>query len=91
MKAYDKDIATSDILGTALSTSLIKMVQDDKEHSYDFDLWHEYKRTGNLKFTAKFVWRKPDPPANPLLNPNCRVEIKVKQAHFLKDQDLIGK
>lgn len=91
MKAFDKDVASSDLLGTALATSMINFVQDDKEHEHDFDIWHEFKRTGNMKFTTKFIWRAPDPPPNPKLNSNCRLEIKILEAHFLKDADLIGK
>lgn len=91
MQAYDEDIASSDLLGVALPISYISLVQDDKEQEHNYDLWHEFKRTGNLKFTTKFIWRAPDPPPNPNLNSNCRIEIIIKEAHFLKDADLIGK
>jgi len=37
------------------------------------------------------VFVQPDPPLNPRCNYNCMLEIKMKEATFLKDSDLIGK
>jgi Ca2+-dependent lipid-binding protein len=91
MKAFDKDLVSSDLLGCANPISFIKLVEDNKEKSFDVDIFHEYKKTGNIKFTTKFIWMKPDPPANPLLNPNCRLNLIIVSATFLKDADLIGK
>lgn len=51
----------------------------------------DYKKTGNVKFTTKFIWCEPDPPANPKLNPNCMLNLIIKSATFLKDADMIGK
>jgi hypothetical protein len=37
------------------------------------------------------MWKEPDPPLNADLNPNCRLEIIIVEANFLKDNDFIGK
>jgi hypothetical protein len=54
-------------------------------------LFKDCKKTGNVKFQTEFVWKQPDPPLNPKLNKNCRVEIIIEKAEFLKDVDFIGK
>ena len=91
MNAYDKDIASSDKLGSMLPLSFVPMVADDKEQNYDVDLFLDYKKTGNVKFSTKFIWMKPDPPPNPKLNANCRMNVVIKSGVFLKDADTFGK
>lgn len=91
MQAYDKDVASSDILGSANPISYYKLIADEKEHTHDLDIFHEFKKTGNVKFTTKFIWCEPDPPANPKLNPNCMLNLVIVSATFLKDADMIGK
>ena len=82
---------TGDKLGEALPVSYLKLVADDEGATYDLDLYLDCKKTGNVKFTATFVYVKPDPPPNPLLNSNCRLNLIIKSATFLKDNDLFGK
>ena len=91
MEAYDKDIASSDLLGKANALSYVSLVEDTKEKVHDLDLFHEYKKTGNVKFTTKFIWCEPDPDPNPKLNPNCRLILNIVKASFLKDADTFGK
>lgn len=91
MEAYDEDIASSDLLGKANPLSYVSLIQDEKEKTFDLDIFHECKKTGNVKFSTRFVWYEPDPPPNPKLNINCRLELVIKSATFLKDADLIGK
>jgi len=91
MEAYDKDVASSDKLGSANAISYYKLIADEEEHTYDLDIFMDCKKTGNVKFTTKFVWCEPDPPANPLLNANCMLNLVIVSATFLKDADLIGK
>ena len=91
MKAFDKDVASSDILGEALSISYTKLVEDEEEKFHDLDIFLDCKKTGNIKFTTKFIFCKPDPPPNPLLNSNCRLNLIIKKATFLKDADMFGK
>jgi hypothetical protein len=55
------------------------------------DLFKDCKKIGNIKFSTEFVWKQPDPPLNPKLNSNCKIEIIIEEANFLKDADLIGK
>lgn len=91
MCAYDKDLASSDLLGKANPLSFVSLIRDEQEHQHDLDLFHEYKKTGNVKFSTRFVWCEPDPPANPKLNSKCRLLLVIKQAQFLKDADTFGK
>lgn len=91
LNAYDKDIVASDLLGVANPIDLVDFCQDDKKNFYDVDLFYKFKKTGNIKFQTEFVWKQPDPPPNPKLNSNCRLEVIIKSASFLKDADWIGK
>ena len=50
MKAYDKDIASSDLLGSANTISFINLFQNDQLNDFDLDLFKDCKKTGNLKF-----------------------------------------
>lgn len=52
MNAYDKDIASSDLLGVANFISLMCLCQNDKENHFDLDLFHMCKKTGNVKFST---------------------------------------
>lgn len=55
-------------------------------------MFQDYKKTGNVKFSTRFVWREPDPAPNPKLNANCRLDLVIKEASFLRDADvLLGK
>tara|TARA_B110000285_G_C15094602_1_gene601162 strand:- start:393 stop:623 length:231 start_codon:yes stop_codon:yes gene_type:complete len=69
----------------------MNLCQNDKENHFNLDIFHECKKTGNVKFSTEFVWKQPDPPLNDSLNSNCRLEMIIKEATFLKDADLIGK
>ena len=91
MEAYDKDVASSDQLGIANPLSYVALIEDTKEKMHDLDLFMDYKKTGNVKFTTKFIWMEPDPDPNPILNANCRLILNIQKASFLKDADLIGK
>ena len=91
MKAFDEDVGSSDLLGEALPISYVKLISDDKGTLYDVDIYLNCKKTGNIKFTACFVFVKPEPPPNPLLNANCRLNLIIKTATFLKDNDMFGK
>ena len=91
MEAYDKDLASSDLLGVANTLSYVSLVENTDEKLHDLDLFINFKKSGNVKFTTRFIWQEPDPDPNPLLNPNCRLVLIVQKASFLKDADLIGK
>jgi hypothetical protein len=77
MEAYDKDVASSDILGIANTLSYVALIEDTKEKMHDLDLFLDYKKTGNVKFTTKFIWMEPDPDPNPILNANCRIILNI--------------
>jgi hypothetical protein len=91
MEAYDKDLTSSDVLGLANAISYYKLIVDEEEHKWDLDIFLNFKKTGNVKFSTRFVWCEPDPPPNPILNANCMLHLVIKEATFLKDSDLIGK
>ena len=55
------------------------------------DIFKDFKKTGYLIFESRYVYKKPDPPPNPMLNPFCMLEVIIVRASFLKDADLIGK
>ena len=91
MEAYDKDVASSDKLGSANPISYYKLIKDEEEHLHELDIFLDYKKAGHVKFTTKFIWCEPDPPANSKLNPNCMLNLVIVSATFLKDADMIGK
>lgn len=91
MVALDKDLASSDVLGTANPISLQSLVDDEAPKNFTIDLYHEFKKTGQMKFTTQFIWKEPDPPPNLLLNPKCMLDLTIVSATFLKDADLLGK
>ena len=79
------------MLGTAVQLSFVSLVEDSEKKSFNVDLYHEFKKTGTIKFTTQFIWRKPDPPPNPLLDSFSRLYVTIVSATFLKDTDLFGK
>lgn len=87
----DEDLTSSDVLGTAVPLSIVSLVQNREEKTWKVDLFHEYKKTGTITFTTQFIWRKPDPPPNPLLDSFSRLYVTIVSASFLKDSDLFGK
>lgn len=91
MESYDKDVASDDALGEALAISYVKLIESNDEMIHDYDLYLDCKKTGNVKFSTQFVFVKPDPPPNPLLNCNCRLNVIIKTATFEKDADTFGK
>ena len=91
MVALDKDLTSSDVLGTANSISLVSLVDNQKPKTFAIDLFHEFKKTGHIKFTTQFIWKQPDPPPNPLLNSRCMLDLTIVSATFLKDADTFGK
>lgn len=89
--AYDEDLTSSDLLGTAVKLSYVSLVEDREVKFFDVDLYQDYKKTGTVKFTTQFIWREPDPPAHPLLAPDSKLYVTIVQASFLKDSDMFGK
>ena len=90
MEAYDKDLTSSDLLGIANPLSYVALVENTDDIQHDLDLFLDFKKTGNVKFTTRLIWCEPDPDPNPLLNPNCRLNLIIQRATFLKNADLIG-
>ena len=91
MTAFDKDVAGSDLLGTALPIPYSKFVSNSKEQNFEVSLYKDFKGSGILKFCTHFIFEKPAPPITPNINEYCYLEISIKEATFLKDADTIGK
>jgi len=56
MEAYDKDLASSDLLGVANTLSYVSLVENTDEKLHDLDLFINFKKSGNVKFTTRFIW-----------------------------------
>jgi len=83
---------SSDLLGMADPLDFEDYAEDDRVHEFDLELFEpKGAKAGNLKLSTQLVFVQPDPPLNPRCNYNCQLEIKMKEATFLKDSDLIGK
>ena len=91
IQACDHDVGCSSLLGemNALSLTSLCSTEDTKEHLKD--IFHNFKKSGFIKFRSRFIYQPPDPPPNPLLNPFCLLEVLIVKAQFLKDADLMGK
>lgn len=91
-EAYDKDLMSSDLLGATDPLDFIDYCEDDRVHEFDLELFEpKGAPAGRIKLSTQLVFVLPDPPLNPRCNYNCQLEIKMKEATFLKDSDLIGK
>ena len=61
-------------------------------HELDLELFEpKGAKAGNVKLSTQLILVQPDPPVNPRLNYNCQLEIKIREATFLKDSDAFGK
>lgn len=52
------------------------------------------KKAGTVTFSTEYKWKEPDPPLVPRqkdLNKKCKLHVKIIDATFLKDGDLMGK
>ena len=91
-EAYDKDLVSSDLLGATDPLDFIDYCEDDRVHEFDLELFEpKGAPAGRIKLSPQLVFVYTDPPLNPRSNYNCQLEIKMKEATFLKDSDLIGK
>jgi Ca2+-dependent lipid-binding protein len=92
-EAYDKDVASSDLLGATDPVDFEDIVQDDSLKEWNLDLFDQSgEHMGNVKLSIQLVYSKPDPPIFAKINYNCQVEIKMLKAEFLKDEaDALGK
>jgi hypothetical protein len=91
-EAYDKDLGSSDLLGSTDPMDFIDSLSDDKVHEFEMEIFDpKGALAGMIKLSTQLILVLPDPPLNPRLNYNCLLEIKMTEATFLKDSDLIGK
>ena len=70
-------------------------MNDTNENKHSLDLFDKSnKKTGNLVFITQYAWveadQKRDSELRPL-NKKCTLELKIIDATFLKDADLLGK
>ena len=91
-EAYDKDLASSDLLGSTDPLDLVDYVGDDKVNEFDLELFEKNgQKAGNVRLSTQLVFVQPDPPLNPDINYNCKLQIDLVEASFLKDTDTFGK
>lgn len=71
-EAFDKDIASSDLLGSTDPLDLVDIVQHDSQREWTLDIYEEKgAHAGTLKLTTELVSIKPDPPILENINYNC--------------------
>ena len=92
-EAYDKDLASSDLLGFTGPLEFLELVEDDKVHDFDLELFEpKGEKAGHVKLSTQLVFAQPEPPLFATINYNCQLEVKMLEAHFFKDSgDDFGK
>ena len=91
-EAYDKDMVGSDLLGATDPLDFVDYVGDENVNEFDLELFdNKGQKVGNVKLSTQLITVQPDPPINPTLNYNCKFQIDIKEANFLKDEDAFGK
>lgn len=92
-EAHDKDVASSDLLGSTDPIDFIDLVQDESVKEWDLPLYERHgEEAGTIKLSTQLVPAKPDPPLFKNINYNCQLQIKMMAAEFLKDEaDAMGK
>jgi hypothetical protein len=65
MEAFSKDLLGNSLLGVANPISYYVLVEGKQILSHDVDLFHNYKKTGNIKFTTQYIQVESDPLPNP--------------------------
>ena len=95
LKAFDEDPGCLEDLGEIKPIPIKEFMNDTNENKHSLDLFDKSnKKTGNLVFITQYAWveadKKRDPELRPL-NKKCTLELKIIDATFLKDADLLGK
>lgn len=92
-EAYDKDIASSDLLGSTDPLDVVDLVKDETVHEWSLEIFDmKGDQCGSLNISTQLITVKADPPLFKNINYNCQLEIKLLQAEFLKDEgDALGK
>jgi len=95
LTSYDEDTGgILEFLGETTPMGYSKfMKQGTLKETVDL-LNKKKKKAGTVTFSTEFVWMKPDPPLVPRdkdLNKKCKLLVKIIDATFLKDADLMGK
>ena len=90
--AYDKDLVSSDLLCAAEPIEYIEFCQNQEVNTHDIELQDKMgKKAGNILFSTQLIVIPKDPTEFIEMNCNCALQINIKEATFLKDQDVIGK
>lgn len=92
-EAYDKDLASSDLLGITDPLELVECAEDDRVKEFDLELFEpKGESAGHVKLSTQLVFAQPEPPLFATINYNCQLEVKMLEAHFVKDSgDDFGK
>ena len=93
LEAMEKDIGSSDFLGSNKPVSLKELCDWEGLFKHDMELLDEKKKViGRVKFSTEFQWTEYIPPVpTDKLDEKTMIKIIVKEASFLKDGDTFGK
>ena len=71
-EAYDKDVASSDWLGSTQPISFAPLIEDDESKTQSLIMFDkDNKKSGEIIIESKFIYVAPEPEQNQNLNRNC--------------------
>ena len=73
----------SEVVGKTIPISYGSLVKNQQK-VHNVELFQNYKKIGNLKFSSQFHINIPKP-LNPNLNKNCYLQLKIEECDFLGD------
>ena len=93
IKAMEKDIGSSDLLGTAKPITWKSLCDFEGTVKHNVDVLDEKgKKSGNVVFKTDFKWCEYNPPKpSEKLNSKSLLRVIIKEAKFEKDADTFGK
>ena len=58
LESFDKDLVSSDALGTSRPLDWLSFVHDEKPQEHQIDLYLKNKKSGSVKFTTQLIPEK---------------------------------
>ena len=91
-EAYDKDIGSSELLCKTDELDFVDLVTSSEITKMDLELFDDkMAKAGNVIISTQLIVFPKDPTEQIQMNSNCCLQVKMEEANFLKDTDLIGK
>ena len=79
-------------MGKTDPLDFVDYVSDDRVHDFKLELFEKNGlNNGFVTVSMQLIFSNPDPPVNPTLNYNCKLQVDILEATFLKDMDTFGK